>query len=76
VSVFRVNKDLLAERFNSPVQQGQPLADKIVVVLLIAAFVSVIGYIPLNVFRWHLMATPATLVLSVGLVHFVGDGGS
>ena len=51
VSVFRVNKDLLAERFKPPVQQGQPLADKIVVVLFLAAFVSVIVFIPLDVFR-------------------------
>jgi hypothetical protein len=42
VSVFRVNKELLEERFKPPVQQGQPLADKIVVLLLIAGFVSVI----------------------------------
>ena len=30
VSVFRVNKDVLEERFKPPVQQGQPLADKVV----------------------------------------------
>jgi protein-S-isoprenylcysteine O-methyltransferase Ste14 len=71
VSVFRVNKDLLAERFKPPVQQGQPLADKIVVVLLIAGFVSVIVCIPLDVCRWHLMATPGILVSSLGLVLFV-----
>jgi protein-S-isoprenylcysteine O-methyltransferase Ste14 len=71
VSVFRVNKDLLAERFKPPVQKGQPLADKIVVALLIAGFVSVIVCIPLDVFQWHLMATPGTLVSSLGLVLFV-----
>jgi protein-S-isoprenylcysteine O-methyltransferase Ste14 len=71
VSIFRVNKDLLAERFKLPVQQGQPLADKIVVALLIAGFVSVIVCIPLDVFQWHLMATPGTLVSSLGLVLFV-----
>jgi protein-S-isoprenylcysteine O-methyltransferase Ste14 len=71
VSVFRVNKDILAERFKPPVQQGQPLADKIVVVLLIAGFVSVIVCIPLDVCRWHLMATPGILVSSLGLVLFV-----
>ena len=71
VSVFRVNKDLLAERFKPPVQKGQPLADKIVVVLLITGFVSVIVCIPLDVFRWHLMAKPGTFVSSLGLVLFV-----
>ncbi len=71
VSVFRVNKDLLEERFKPPLQRGQPLADKIVVVLLIAAFVSVIVFIPLDVFRFHLMAKPGALVSSLGLVLFV-----
>src|SRR4029450_895931 len=53
-SVFHVNKDVLEERFKPPVQKGQPLADKIVVVLLLAGFASVIVGIPLDVFRWHL----------------------
>jgi hypothetical protein len=71
LSVFRVHKDLLEERFKPPVQQGQPVADQIVVVLLIAAFVGVIVCIPLDVFRWHLMAKPGALVSSAGLVLFV-----
>jgi protein-S-isoprenylcysteine O-methyltransferase Ste14 len=71
VSVFRVNKDLLEERFKPPLQKGQPLADKIVVVLLIAAFVGLIVFIPLDVFRFHLMPKPGTLASSLGLVLFV-----
>lgn len=71
VSIFRVNKDLLEERFKPPVQKGQPLADKIVVVLLIIAFVSLIVFIPLDVFRFPLTAKPGTLVSSLGLVLFV-----
>jgi protein-S-isoprenylcysteine O-methyltransferase Ste14 len=71
VSVFRVNKDVLAERFKLPLQKGQLLADKIVVVLLLAGFVSVMVGIPLDVFRWHLTATPGTRVSSLGLVLFV-----
>ena len=31
VSLYRTNKDLLEERFKPPVQEGQPLEDKIVV---------------------------------------------
>jgi protein-S-isoprenylcysteine O-methyltransferase Ste14 len=41
------------------------------VVLLIAAFVSVIVFIPLDVFRFHFMAKPRTLASSLGLVFFV-----
>ena len=65
-SVFRVSKDLLEERFKPPIQKGQPLADKIVVVLLITAFVGLIVFIPLDVFRFHLMDKPGTVVSSFG----------
>lgn len=71
VSIFRVSKGLLEERFKPPFQKGQPLADKIVVVLLIAAFAGLIVSIPLDVFRLHLLAKPGTLVSSFGLVLFV-----
>ena len=71
VTLFRVNQDLLEERFKPPVQKGQPLADKIVVVLLIAGFVGLTAFIPLDVFRFHLSAKPGTLISSLGLVLFV-----
>jgi hypothetical protein len=76
VSVFRVNKDLLEERFKPPLQQGQPLADKIVVVRLIAAFVSVMVCIPLDVFRWHLVAKPGRSRRRWGLSCLSWVGGS
>jgi protein-S-isoprenylcysteine O-methyltransferase Ste14 len=71
VNLYRVNKDLFEERFKPPVQKGQPLADKIVVVVLIAAFVGSIIFIPLDVFRFHLLAKPGTLVSFSGLILFV-----
>jgi protein-S-isoprenylcysteine O-methyltransferase Ste14 len=71
VSVFRVNRDLLEERFKPPIQQGQPLADKIIVVVLIAAFIGLMAFIPLDVFRFQLIARPGPFVSSLGLVLFV-----
>lgn len=68
VSLFRVSKGLLEERFRPPIQKGQPLADKVVIVLLIIAFVGLMVFIPLDVFRFQLMAKPGTLVSSFGLV--------
>jgi protein-S-isoprenylcysteine O-methyltransferase Ste14 len=68
VSLLRVDKGLLEERFKPPVQKGQPLTDKIVVVLLLAAFVGSIAFIPLDVFRFHFVAKPGTVVSSLGLV--------
>ena len=59
VSLYRTSKEVLEERFKPPVQKGQPLADKIIVLLLLAGFVGVIAFIPLDVFRFQLMAKPA-----------------
>jgi protein-S-isoprenylcysteine O-methyltransferase Ste14 len=71
VTLYRVNPGLLEERFKPPLQKGQPLADKIVVVLLLAAFVGLIVFIPLEVFRFQLMAKPPALVSSLGLALFI-----
>jgi protein-S-isoprenylcysteine O-methyltransferase Ste14 len=71
VSLYRANRELLEERFKPPIQKGQPFADKIIVLLVIAEFVGLIAFIPLDVFRFHLMARPVALVSSFGLVLFV-----
>jgi protein-S-isoprenylcysteine O-methyltransferase Ste14 len=71
VSLFRANRGLLEERFKPPIQKGQPLADKILVMLIIAEFVGLIAFIPLDVFQFHSMAMPGALVSSLGLVLFV-----
>ena len=71
VSLFRTSKELLAERFKPPMQKGQPLADKIVVLLVIAGFVGEIAFIPLDVFRFQLMPKPGIVVSSLGLALFV-----
>jgi len=69
--VFYRNEALLNERYKSPVQKGQPLADKIVLPLFVAAFAGAIVLIPLDVFRFHLMPAPGPLVSSLGLILFV-----
>ena len=49
----RESPALLEERFRSPLQPGQPCADKLVVLVFAAAFVSLIAFIPEDVFRLH-----------------------
>src|SRR5438067_11852399 len=44
VSLFRFNQGLLEERFKPPIQKGQPLADKIVVILLLTSFVGLMVF--------------------------------
>jgi protein-S-isoprenylcysteine O-methyltransferase Ste14 len=69
--VFPGREDLLNERFKPPLQKGQPLADKVIVLLLIASFIGLIVLIPLDVFRFHLMGKPGPLVSSLGLILFI-----
>jgi hypothetical protein len=69
--VFPGREDLLYERFKSPIQKGQPLADKNLVVLLIATLLGLIVFIPLDVFRFHLMGKHGVAVSTVGLVLLV-----
>ena len=66
-SLSRDHEGLLKERFKPPIQKGQPLADKIRVVLYLTAFSGLVIFIPLDVFRFHLMGKPGTFVSSLGL---------
>lgn len=70
VIVFRNNRDLLNERFKLPIQAGQPLVDKILVVLLILLYCGVILLIPFDVFRFHWLAKPRVLLSTLGLLLF------
>jgi protein-S-isoprenylcysteine O-methyltransferase Ste14 len=66
-SLSRDHEGLLKERLKPPIQKGQPLADKILVVLYLTAFSGLVIFIPLDVFRFHLMGKPGTFVSSLGL---------
>lgn len=71
IGVFREDDDLLNERLKPPIQEGQPLADKIIASLLIATFLGLIAFIPLDVFRFHLFAQPNAIASVLGLVVYV-----
>ncbi|GAX42438.1 hypothetical protein NIES4075_34390 [Tolypothrix sp. NIES-4075] len=47
IGVFREDDDLFKERLKPPIQESQPLADKILASLLIATFLGLIAFIPL-----------------------------
>lgn len=70
--VFRNNPDLLNERMKPPYQKDQPLADKIALTVLLIAFLALLAFIPLDVFRFHrLLGKPNAVVSSLGLFLFV-----
>jgi len=69
--VFKDNQELLNERFKSPIQKGQPLADKIVLIALIASFMGLIIFIPRDVFQFHLLEKPNVVISSAGLIIYI-----
>jgi protein-S-isoprenylcysteine O-methyltransferase Ste14 len=68
--IFPSRPDLLDERYKSPIQQGQPLADKIVLQALMLSFFGLVVFIPLDVFRLHLLGGPGLRLATLGLVLF------
>lgn len=70
-TAFRGNEELLNERFKPPIQHGQPLADRIILIAFVAIFFALIVLIPLDVFHWHLLGRPAAIVAAFGLAIFI-----
>jgi len=68
MNVLARNETLLNERLNSPLQRGQPLSDKIVLLLCLATWGGLIVFIPLDVFRFRLTHNPGWPVSSLGLL--------
>jgi len=65
-SLLPGHRDLIEERLRSPIQKEQPLADKIVLTAFLAAFYGWLAFIALDVFRFHLLETPAPVVSLLG----------
>ena len=71
IIIYRVNPVVLQERVKPVVQKSQPFADKIATLLLIAAFLGQIIFIPLDVFRFHLMSKPSLVISIIGLALYL-----
>jgi protein-S-isoprenylcysteine O-methyltransferase Ste14 len=69
--VFPGREDLLRERMKPLVQEGQPMADKVAVLLFLFSYIGTIILIPLDVFRFHLTARPSSVIAAIGLALFV-----
>jgi protein-S-isoprenylcysteine O-methyltransferase Ste14 len=70
IAIAVIPEDLLHERYKLPIQHGQPAADKVVVVALLLTFLGTVAFIPLDVFRFHLLPPPSPALSWVGLVMF------
>ena len=62
---------LLAERFRPPIQAAQPIADRVVLLVFLAAYLGAVLVVPFDVFRWRLLPRPPAWLSTAGLALFV-----
>ena len=67
----RHDTGLLAERLKPPIQRGQPAADKVVITLLLIAYLAAVASIPVDVFDLHVLPPPPSWLSALGLVFLV-----
>jgi protein-S-isoprenylcysteine O-methyltransferase Ste14 len=70
-SILPDSADLFSQRAKGIIQKGQPLWDKILVILLVVSYVGQIIFIPLDVFRFHVLPKPGAFVSCIGLALYV-----
>jgi protein-S-isoprenylcysteine O-methyltransferase Ste14 len=72
IVVFRENPELLRERATTLMHHGQPFADKVVLLALMAtAFIGVPAIAAWDVFHWHVLPRPQNWISSFGLAVFI-----
>jgi protein-S-isoprenylcysteine O-methyltransferase Ste14 len=62
------NKPVVEERLGGVIQRGQPLADKLLVLLLLVPLLGWLLLLPLDTFHWHLLPKAGVVISSLGLV--------
>ena len=70
-SILPDNADLFSQRAKGIIQKGQPLWDRVLVILLVVSYVGQIVFTPLDVFRFHLLPKPSGRVSLSGLALYV-----
>lgn len=71
-AVYRVHPALLLERSGLPIHDQQPLADRVLLLgVLATGFLGLPIIAGLDRFRWHALPTPTPLIAALGLTLFV-----
>ena len=70
-SILPDSADLFSQRARGIIQKGQPLWDRALVILLVISYVGQLVFIPLDVFRFHLVPKPSGLVSLFGLALYI-----
>jgi protein-S-isoprenylcysteine O-methyltransferase Ste14 len=68
IAVYRVNPALIRERARLPIHGDQPWTDRLLLLGVVATgFVGLPAIAGFDVFRWHLLPRPASLISGLGL---------
>lgn len=70
-SILPDSADLFSQRAKGIIQKGQPMWDRVLVILLVVTYVGQIAFIPLDVFRFHLAPKPGEVISLLGLALYV-----
>lgn len=70
IALYVIPDDLLQERSKGPLQKGQPVVDKVILIAFLVAFAATAMLIPLDVFRLHVLQPPGMVIAWVGLALF------
>jgi protein-S-isoprenylcysteine O-methyltransferase Ste14 len=60
-------RDLTAERMKGPLQKGQPLIDKVLLIVFLLSYLAATVFIPVDVFHLHLLPAPPAIVWCAGI---------
>ena len=70
-SLYRQHRAVLEERLKPVVQKGQPVIDRILVLVFLVTYLGVAVFVPFDVFRLHLLPRPAAAISWFGLLLMV-----
>jgi protein-S-isoprenylcysteine O-methyltransferase Ste14 len=71
IAVYRIHPDLARERAKLPVHEHQPRTDRVLLLAVLATgFLGLPIIAGLDVFRWHLLPLPRTMISAAGLLLF------
>lgn len=68
--IYRANPELVRERAKGPVQHGQPMTDRILVLAFMASQAGLVAFSAADAVRWHLLASIPNALRVIGLVAF------
>jgi protein-S-isoprenylcysteine O-methyltransferase Ste14 len=71
LAVFRGRPELLDERYGSPIQSGQPLADVAATFLIGGSFLAFLVFVGRDGARWHLLGGTPPWLAAAGLALFL-----